>query len=153
MPTSMPESLKILLARRSLSICRVDYSSHATSILFSLWRGFCWACGWHFWTRIPYPFAVGRDFHNVGGRWRHTPVAVLCDVLGSDEDNMFATIENHWRRWRDSQWVLRKSCCLRSTTGGMKYAYCSIGFVPGSLEGASALCCGRCCLPRLLVTA
>ena len=48
-----------------------------------------------------------------------TPVAVLCVVLGSDEDNMPAMLENTWRRHWYTWWLLQKSCCLMSTTRGM----------------------------------
>ena len=41
--------------------------------------------------------------------WRHTLVAVLCVVLGSDGDNMFAEIENPGRLCQAAQWVLRRN--------------------------------------------
>ena len=71
-------------------------------------------------------------------------VSVLCAILISDEENMFFIHENNWRRHRNYQWVLRKSCFLRSTTGGIRCVYLFVGFVLGSLEGASALRCRRC---------
>ena len=78
-------------------------------------------------------------------------VSVVCAVSGSCKDNMFSRLKNPLRRFRASLWVLRKSCCLRSTMGGMQRDDCYIGFGLGILKGSSVLRYGRCCSPVLLV--
>ena len=64
-------------------------------------------------------------------------IAGLCALLGSEEENMFVIHENYWIRHQNARCVPWKSCCLRSTTGGMRCVYCIVGFILGSLEGAS----------------
>ena len=81
-----------------------------------------------------------------------TPVAVLCAFLGSEQEIMFARLENPWIYFRYILWVLRRSCCLRSTTGGIIRANRSVCFELGSIEEAFTLRYGNCCLTGILVT-
>ena len=66
--------------------------------------------------------------------------------------NLFEGIENIGRRHRASRWVTWSNSFLMSTMGVIGRVDHSVGFEIGCLEGASALRCGRCFLPGILVT-